>query len=132
MNLVGRTSSGLLDRWLVREEMSSACAGNVVFDADGMKNIWRKPLPTKRRSHQSKTKARASTSRTGASPLLREFLQKKHNMKRLKSVSKCSDLMGSREDVSAESDTASVSSSELIFHSVMDVGSDRGDGGSVT
>ena len=52
-------------------------------------------------------------------------------MKRLKSVSKCSDLMGSRDDVSAESDTASVSSSESIFHSVMDVGPDRGDGGSV-
>ena len=47
------------------------------------------------------------------------------------SVSKCSDLMGSREDVSNESDTASVSSSESIFHSVMDVGSDRGDGDSV-
>ena len=73
----------------------------------------------------------ASTSRTGASPLLREFSQKKHNMKRLKSVSICCDLMGSREDVSAENDTASISSSESIFHSVMDVGSDRGDRGSV-
>ena len=52
-------------------------------------------------------------------------------MMRQKSVSKCSDLMRSREDVSAERDTASVSSSESIFHSVMDVGSDKGDGGSV-
>ena len=26
VNLVGRTASGLLDRWLGREEMSSACA----------------------------------------------------------------------------------------------------------
>ena len=52
-------------------------------------------------------------------------------MKTLKTVSKCGDLMGSMEDVSAESDTASVSSSKSIFHSVMDVGSDRGDGGSV-
>ena len=52
-------------------------------------------------------------------------------MKRLKSVSKCSDLMGSRENVSAESDTTSVSLSESIFHSVMDVGSGRGDGRSV-
>ena len=46
VNLVGRTASGLLDRWLGREEMSSACAvndaGNGVSDADGMKNIWRK------------------------------------------------------------------------------------------
>ena len=52
-------------------------------------------------------------------------------MERLKSVSKCSALMESREDESDVSDTASVSSSESIFHSVMDVGSDRGDGGSV-
>ena len=53
-------------------------------------------------------------------------------MKRLKSVSKCSDLMGSRDVVSAESDTASVSSSESIFYSVMDVGSDRGEIGVVS
>ena len=120
---------------LLREETSSAqprCQPATVEGDSVSQPLTPQPLPTKRRSHQSKTKARASTSRTGASPLLREFLQKKHNMKRLKSVSKCSDLMGSREDVSAESDTASVSSSELIFHSVMDVGSDRGDGGSVT
>ena len=41
------TASGLLDRWLEMEEMSSVCAvknnvGNVVSDDDGMNNIWRK------------------------------------------------------------------------------------------
>ena len=46
VNLVGRTALRLLDRWLGREEISVCCmkndAGNVVSDADGMKNIWRK------------------------------------------------------------------------------------------
>ena len=50
MNLVGRTASGLLNRWLLaregRDVISVCCmkndAGNVVSDADGMKNIWRK------------------------------------------------------------------------------------------
>ena len=41
--MAGRLASGLQNRWLEREEMSSACAvGNVVSDADGVKNIWRK------------------------------------------------------------------------------------------
>ena len=46
--MVERTVSGLLDRWLGREEnvISVCCmkndAGDVESDADGMKNIWRK------------------------------------------------------------------------------------------
>ena len=45
VNLAGRTASGLLYRWLEREEMSSVCCmkndvGNVVCDTDGMKGIW--------------------------------------------------------------------------------------------
>ena len=47
VNLAGRTASGLLDRWIEREEVISICfmkndAGNVVSDAYGMYNIWKK------------------------------------------------------------------------------------------
>ena len=95
---------------LRREETSFVqhiCQSATVEGESVSHPLTQQPHPFKRRSHQSKIKARASTSRTGASPLLREFLQKKHNMKRLKLISKRSDLVRSREDVSAASDTAS-------------------------
>ena len=66
---------------LLHEEASSVqprCQLVTVEGGSVSQPLTPQPLPIKRRSHQSKTKARASTSRTGASPLFREFFYKRN------------------------------------------------------